>query len=31
VVQLIDDVPAADTNNTPEYLMSEPGIREIAQ
>lgn len=24
-VQLIDETPTADTNNTPEYLLSEAG------
>ncbi len=31
LVQLIDDVPSVDTGNTPEYLLSEAGIKEIAQ
>eukprot|EP00775_Hariotina_reticulata_P014298 gene14298-25_t len=31
VVQLVDDVPAADTGNTPEYLLSEDGIKEISK
>jgi hypothetical protein len=31
LVQLVDDVPAADTGNTPEYLISEQGIKEISE
>lgn len=31
LVQLIDSVPCVDTGNTPQYLLSEPGVQEVAR